>query len=393
MKQKVWIVVGAVTILILIIVWAYLMFFGTPKNANDVFTELGLSGEEDTSFVAAPEIVTEEEATVNMERSKLRQLTTREVAGYIEVDNGTSTNEVILNYAEAGTGHIYSINIITGEEERISGTTIAQANKAVFSPNGQYVAISKNSNTKESTLVLGKMSSGAGLVLSSFSEPVHDFNIGNNSELLYSKYSNQNLAGYSANLASGVAKSIFTIPFYDAAIIWGINSTSTHYVYPRSSNSLEGYLYEVRGNNFTRLPIDGFGLTANANEDMIIYTKTGQSSTEGYVYNREEERSFSLQSAVIPEKCLIPPTGFEILCAQEPKVANRNFIDSWHKGTLGAKDSLWILSTDTVTAELLVDTFAESGRELDIINLGIGDSKTTIYFINKSDNSLWMYAL
>jgi hypothetical protein len=299
----------------------------------------------------------------------------------------------MLDYVEAGTGHIYSINITSGEEKRISGTTIAQADRAYFSPNGENVAISKNSNTKESVLVLGKLSTSSDLSITSFSEKVQDFSLKNNTELLYSKYNNQNLKGYSYNLITGVSKNLFTVPFYDANIVWGNNSSASHYVYPKPTNDLEGYLYEIKNDTLTRLPIAGFGLTANANDDMIIYTRTGGNSTEGYIYNRETDENSLLQSAVIPEKCFIPPAGLDLLCAQEPKKAQRDFIDSWYKGTTSFQDSLWFLSAEYISSDLLVDTFSESSRQLDIINLTVGDSKSAAYFINKNDNSLWMYEL
>lgn len=394
MKQQVFIIAGAVTVLLLILVWAYLMFFGTPKTVSDVFSEFGVSGEVDTSYVPPVDVLVPKEEDVNMERARLKQISTHEVAGYVEVSSGTSTEaETILEYVESGTGHIYTVNINTGEEKRISGTTIAQAKEAHFSPDGKYVAISKNSNSKGSPLVVGQLSTSSELILNNFSEEVHDFSIKNNNELLYTKYGNQNLEGYSYNLKSGVTKNIFTIPFYDAVIVWGNNAASTHYVYPRAAHDLEGYLYQIKGGLFTRLPIEGFGLTANANEDMVIYTKTGKNSSEGYIYDKEEKESRPLQSAVIPEKCYVPPTGLELLCAQEPKIATRDFIDTWHKGTTEFKDSLWLLSAETMTGELMVDTFAESGRELDIINVGVGSSKKAAYFINKNDNSLWMYEL
>ena len=146
MNKQVFIIIGSVIVLILLAVWVYLLFFGTADTADDVFANLGLNGEEDTTIVVAP-IVEEEQPLVNMERPKLRQLTTKPVAGFNEVQH-TASSTPVLYYAEMGTGHIYTINLQSGEEVRISGTTIAQANEALFSHDGATVAIASFSNTK-----------------------------------------------------------------------------------------------------------------------------------------------------------------------------------------------------------------------------------------------------
>ena len=156
MKQQIFIIAGALIVLFLILVWAYLLFFGTPQTADDVFAELGLSGSEDTTYI--PPVIVEEELPAAVEaQRKLRQLTTKPVAGFREISLSTSTPAKVM-YVEKGTGHVFTINPSTGEEVRVSGTTVAEASEAAISVGGDFVAIASNGNTKSKTMVVGETS-------------------------------------------------------------------------------------------------------------------------------------------------------------------------------------------------------------------------------------------
>ena len=54
MKKQIFIVAGTLIVVLLLAVWGYLFFFGTPESADDVFANLGLNGEVDTNYVPPP---------------------------------------------------------------------------------------------------------------------------------------------------------------------------------------------------------------------------------------------------------------------------------------------------------------------------------------------------
>jgi len=392
MKQKVFIIIGALVVLLLVGVWAYLLFFGTPKSADDVFAELGLSGSEDTSIVPLPEVVPEENPTVNLERPQLRQLTTKPVAGFKEVQTATNTAP-LLYYVEMGTGHIFSIDLSSGEEKRLSGTTIAQATRAEISNDGTLVAIASPTNSKNLNLVLGNLSTSTGLTLTSFAQPVSDFSIASSGELLYTKTMQANTLGTAYNAKTNEETTIFSIPFRETRVVWGEAGNDTHYIYPKASYALEGFLFAARNNTLTRLPLDGFGFTANGNEDIILFSRSDDQTPTSYIYNFALETTEVLDAFVVPEKCVFPERGFEFVCPFEAREIPYEFPDDWYKGVLSFKDSLWLLSAETMTGEMLVDTFATSNREIDIIELAFSNQSGTLYFINKNDNTLWMYEI
>lgn len=391
MKQQVFIIIGAVIVLLLVAVWAYLLFFGTPETAEDVFAELGLSGSEDT-FVVPPPIVAEETPNINMGRAKLRQLTTKPVIGFTEVATATNTPSS-LYYAEMGTGHIFSINLASGEEVRLSGTTVPKASQAEISKDGTIVAIASPTNSKNLNLSLGVLgtTTGADLVLSNFTAQVSDFSIASSGELLFAEQGETNTTASAFDLATGKERVIFTIPYREARIEWGEEVGDSHYAYPKASYALEGFLYEAKGGSLSRLPVDGFGFTAKANEDLIVYTASVQQVPTTYLYNRNTKEERALDSYVLPEKCLIPPTGLLIFCAQESILMPYESPDTWYQGNLSFKDSIYLVNAEDFTADLFVNTFTESKREIDIVNMQVGVDGTAAYFINKNDNTLWMY--
>ncbi len=391
MKKQVLIIVSVVIVLILILVWTYLLFFGTPKSVDSIFTEFGKQGSEDTSLIVPPENKVVESSVVNNEKAKLRQLTLKPVAGFREIIN-ESSSQSILYYVEAGTGHIYSIDLNSGEEIRISGTTIPQAYEAAISAKGDFIAITSVSNAKDKLLVLGSISTSSNSFTEKFSEIVQDFSFGNSDELLYSVSETQGLSAYSYNLKTGVRKNIFSLPFHEATIQWGTKASGTHYAFPNTSYALEGFLYEINNGKLNRLPLDGFGFSALANKEMVLFTAITNEKPTSFVYDRKTGVKKILNTVVIPEKCSLSETGVVFYCAHEPVTVPYQFPDEWYMGVLSFKDSLWEMNATEFTSTKLVDTLTESGRELDGINLSIGTSTKDLYFINKNDNTLWTYA-
>lgn len=117
---------------------------------TDIFTNFsGLSSETPVEIFTPPE---EAPPTVDVATTKLKQLTTKPVIGFRDFQ-ATTTEPKFVRYAEAGTGHIYQINLESGVEERLSNTTIINAGAAEFSPNGKYVAI-RSGYTNQNEVIL-----------------------------------------------------------------------------------------------------------------------------------------------------------------------------------------------------------------------------------------------
>jgi hypothetical protein len=389
MQKKFFILLAVLVVILLLALWAYLFLNSNGETADELFADLGLEGEE-VPGVLPP--VSEPVATssVNMDRPKLRQLTTKPVAGYEEIIFNASSTPIIY-YAERGTGHIYSLDTESGKEERVSGTTFAQADKAEFSRSGEYYAVSSASNQKARAAVVGLISTSSNSVTELFEQTVTDFNITTDNHLLYTTPGTQGAVGYKQNLKTNQKTNLFAVPFFEVTAKWGTDSNDPVYIYPKPTYALEGFLYEAKGGVVSRLPASGFGFTALANSDVIIYTASSNDGPLGYIYDRNNKETRTMLAPVLPEKCYLPSSGYYFVCGHQTTNLPYTFPDNWYMGSLSFADTIFSLYADTMEGESLVDTLVESGRNIDIIDLTENVAGSALYFINKNDQTLWMY--
>jgi len=384
---------GIVTIIILMAVWVYLLFFGVPSK-GEVFNAFDFGDTTDQNIpgpTATEEVVVTDNNTFEP-LAQLRQLTTKQVIGYTEVAKDASSTPVIY-FAEAGTGHVFSLDLTTGVENRISNITIPVASKAAISKNGQYVAIASDSDLQQSGIeILTLATDGSAPSSFAIDEPVIDFKMSTGDDLLYANQTNNSVIGKSLNLKTKVTKTLFEIPFREAVIVWGETADATHYVYPKASSQLEGYFYQIQKGTLSRTPIAGYGLTTIGNGTYSIFTRQENNHYQSYSYDVSKNTAASLVMGFLPEKCAFSKNNAAAaVCAYTFNSDTATLPDTWYQGEISFSDDLWEVSLADSESLLLVDTLAVSGRELDIINLLVSTDDEQVYFINKNDRTLWVY--
>ncbi len=388
MKRPIFIIVGVIIVFILLLVWLYVLFFNTPQTNPDNLTDLNLTDTTDGSITEFPD----NEPVVDVFSYKpLRQLTTKNVVGYQEVTKDASSTPEIY-YVEAGTGNIFSININTGEEVRLSKTTIPNSQKAAITPNGQFTLVQSNLGVNSQFFVGEFSSSSDEISLNNLEANIVSFSETADDTFLYAVESNDFVTAKEYYPITGKTKDLFTIPFREVTIDWGETALDAHYVYPKASNELEGYLYQVVKGKIKRLPIDGYGLSATGNNTDIIYSKLINNTYQSNSYSvYSPELPLILPLVILPEKCVFhsveSPTA---VCGVNINNDVKNLPDAWYQGILSTVDSLWLVDLTANTATLLVNTFFESGREVDMTDLSIHINN--IYFINKNDSTLWLFS-
>ena len=380
MKRSLYIA-GIVLILILIGVWLFLLF-ADEDTKNDVYNRFGISGTPEEGIF---EEVIDAIIPDVFQKQYLRQLTTKRVIGYIEVVQASST---LVYFVEGGTGHVYTIDpMIEGSESRISNVTVPVATKAVVADDGMHIAIRSGNQPESEVTVLTR----AGETVESFTldEPVRDFTITTNNDVLYTVAGGSGLYGKSLDLETNTTKTIFEIPFREATIVWGKGPDDSHYVFPKSSRYLEGYLYEIKAGAFRRLPVSGFGLLANGAPNEVLYSTLESDTYVSRLLNVEAKLAQDLPLTFIPEKCTFGVTL--LYCGVSYNPNDYGFPDNWYRGETSFADNIWKLSPQTLELNLVINTLDESGRELDMINPEAGADDRFLYFVNKNDYSLWTY--
>ncbi len=388
MKKTYLIIAGIVSVLLLLAIWLYLLIFGTPKPVEDFFTDFSFAPESPIS--TDPIIAPDQNPTVDIEGNKLRQLTTKPVIGYSEFIDGENS---YMRYVEAGTGHIFNINLITGEESRISNATINQPESAKFSDDGRFVVI-RSGYTTLNSYVLIEIENNTVLSNEKFTALMVDYDFSTNGELLFTTYSNDGLEGRSYDLGTKLTKVIFKVPFQSATVVWSKDENTPHYVYPKATSRLNGYLYSIKNGTVNREKATGNGLMAMANNSYIIYTNTLGGGPTSFIYKKDSDEVNGAAVVINPHKCAFSKTSSSILyCGNEEGAEDNDYPDNWLRGEVSFKDSLWEIDLSGGPATGLVEPEVLVGRELDVINLTVGNNSEVLYFNNKSDNTLWMYEI
>lgn len=392
MNKKFFIIGGLAVILLLLGVWVYLLVYGAPASSDDIFANLGTEGEVAEEGAGNPLPIVEEEPVVNVAASRLRQLTTGPVAGYKEVQVSTAT-PALLYYVEMGTGHVYTINTESGESIRVSATTFPQTLTAEISNNGRHYAFLGASATKSAPLTVGTLTTSTQSITKSYEGTATDVAFNDQSELYILSRTADSSSAVTYNLNSNSSTPLFTLPFLEALVEWGEVSSDSHIVYPKPASALEGQLYSVKNGVLNRLSVNGLGLTARISGGVILYNEIEGGRLTSHFYDSALEVSDPLDSPVLTEKCAPGPESGMFICAQDRSKTTLRNQDTWYTGEISFSDSVWMLDGNTFTGELLFDGMEESGRQLDIIKLGLNSTREVLYFINKLDNTLWMYEL
>jgi hypothetical protein len=391
MKRPLLIILGIVTVLILLGVWVYVLLNGTPSNGG-MFNDFDFGDTTDQTI--QPPAPANTEPTVNLTSpDALRQLTTSPVAGFAEVqENASGTPRV--QYVEAGTGHIFTIDLETGEEKRVSATTIGQTTRAAITPDGAHVMLQAGVG-QATEFIIGTLATTSDELRNfALSDEVSAFAASGDNEFLYLSPDGNGTLAKAYNPKNNRTRVLFTIPFREVAIDWNQTAAGPHLVYPKAANRLEGFIFSYTNGVKTRLPISGFGLSAVGSNSTVLsseFLNTGDYVTQSLTYT--DQTATPLPISIIPEKCAFLPTQTNnAICGAPITEYNTTQLpDSWYRGDLVKGDSLWDVRTGFSSAILLSNITSTKGQTVDLINPQFTSSGERYYFQNKIDQTLWVY--
>lgn len=386
--KRIFFIIGIVIILILAGILLFLLF-ANDQQKKDVFSAFGLDGTT-VADVSIGDVVDAILPGNNGKLLPLRQLTFKRVVGAAEATSDASSTNPAVYYAEAGTGYIFSLDVVSGEERKISNITIPTANQAAIAPDGTLAAVAANVTAEGRDLTVISLSKESGDAQSNkLSEPVKDFTLSTDNFVLYTTLSGGTLAGRGYNPATQETKTLFSLPFKEATVRFGRKSTDSIFVYPKTADSLEGYLYEVNGGVIQRLPVAGFGLAAISSNNYQLYSLFTNGVYTSYAYNAQGKESSSI-TTVIPEKCHFLQEDARVFCGINFSL-NKNSASNWYKGTEMISDDLWLLDlTGNNNPTLLATPKDLVGQDIDVLSPISSQDGNRFYFTNKIDGTLWI---
>lgn len=386
--KRIYLYTGFGALLVLIIgFWVYSFLYGKPENTDNFFTNLGIFGQDNSVVIETPTNINET-PTIDVSTEKLRQLTTKPTIGARLIQNSSST---IMRYVEAGTGHIFDIDLTTGQETRVSQISVPIASEAALSNNGDYVAIRSGYNNQNEVIFidLTELSNPKNHLLPN---QIESFAFSYNNELLFTEFVSGQTEGKSYLESTKQTRRLFTAPFTAHSMSWSNSSTSPHIIYTKAASSMLGYAYEINASGLNRLPESGYGLTVSQGYGSRITGINGNNGEYSTFFTTITNKNSVLPGMVIPEKCTFTRKNQnEAICAYPLSFTNTNFPDGWNRGDYTFNDYVWRINPGGAT--LLVYPRQSVGRELDIVQPSLSPDEKMLYFINKTDKSLWLYEL
>lgn len=389
MNRPLFITIGIVVILVVFGIWIYLLLFGSPHNSGEVFSNLGFELSPQEVTIAPPTANTPlPETTVDTTTDALRQLTTRPVAGFTFIDTASSS---AVRYVERGTGHVYEINLATGNETSLSRTTIPQVAEAVFSPSGDTMALTSYNGYTTNVLVgtIGEESNLEGIQLQPGAKNIA---FASDQDVLYTITNSGTTKGYRHNITTLNRSELFSFNYSNIDMGWGSNLDNI-YLATKPAHNLEGYIYTTNNNILTPIIPPAFGLSALYNNQNILTTQV-ENNTYTSVAHTDTEESFSLPILTLKEKCVFDIfTDDYVWCAAPLPISDATFVENWYKGTITSNDFLWLVDIQGGQARLYANFQDLSGRIIDVNSINISANGTLLSFTNKLDHTLWLYDL
>jgi hypothetical protein len=387
-KKSLLITAGIILILIILGVWGYLLLFGSPKGSSEVFANLGFGSPTEITFDTnspddSPQS-TDDQADVS--EKALRQLTLKPVAGF----GFLGTDSTKVRYVERGVGHIFEIDLITGNETRVSATTIPLVTEAIFSPSGDSVALMTQVGY-ERNLYVGEINRGSDQTeFTELNGSAFDPHFENDTSMKVALNTEAGTDGYRFDLTDESLTKLFSLPLGDVRMIWHNQDVFT---YPKPSNKLQGALYKVSQNRLAPITESVYSFSGDTNGQKIIYSNIESNQYNSYVKEIDSDETFVLPSLFIPEKCSrLRPDGESVWCANDVAgTYSADSIDAWYKGSLNYNDYLWRIDLDDQSSTLYSDMQGESGRQIDVSGLLTDNFDEKLLFKNKIDNTLWLY--
>ncbi len=387
------IILGVFTFLLTLVVgfWVYSFLYGNPSNQDSFFTDLGFFGGNDTTDTPVidtpPPVVVTDPITA---RTGLRQVTTRPtVGGGVFTIASTS----VARFVEAGTGHVYDVDLVTGQETRRSNVSVPFASEAVFRQDGNLVAIRSGiDNQNEISLVTLDDDTPERQVLP---YQIEYMSFVANDWLHFTEFESGQtiLKGY--NPATGQLVRLFSIPFTTHQMVWDTISTTSpsHYVLTKPAASLAGYAYQIQNGALRRFPVSGRRLMLVLAQESLLIGRNVDTFYRWDIYDRTGNLTGGAPMITLPDKCVASNKHASIWCLGEVGSENElDFPDNALKGTRAFNDRILQVDlgggvTQRANPEALV------GRQIDSDTVRINASETILSFRNRIDNTFWVYDL
>ncbi|MBX4198834.1 hypothetical protein KW800_00970 [Candidatus Parcubacteria bacterium] len=332
--------------------------------------------------------------------AKLFKLSDAPVAGSVSFAKNGLT---FVRYVDRATGHVLEINLATLEKQQIANTTIPKVYEALWKGDASgFVARSldeghdvvKNASI---TLIAPKSTSTSNLYTETATllrGSVDELAVMPNGNLLYVLDDTGALA--LSSFLGEKPKTLFTMPFTNWRLV-PVNA-STALIYTKASEQALGYAYTLNLSTGAMTKVLGplLGLTANLSPDgkRALFAYESDGSNTFSILNLSSKASTTLFPNTLPEKCAWSvKSSSTVYCGAPSGGFPSGQPDLWYKGLTSFADRVWRIDVTTNSTDVLADPSTDFHTDIDVEKPFLSPSEDYLFFINKSDLSLWALKL
>lgn len=210
------------------------------------------------------------------------------------------------------------------------------------------------------------------------------------STLVYLLKSPTGVAGYVANADGSKPKKIFDSEFTEWMPQW-VNAT-TIAMTTLASREADGYLYVLNpaNGNFKKIlgPIRGLTTTMAPDAKTVFMSASTDTGFASALYRVDTGTISKIDLAALASQCTWA-SARQLYCAVPQTVPQNKYPDAWYQGIVSFNDALWSIDVATGTTQVIL----VPPKTLDMTHLVTSPDGNYLYFINKTDGTLWSLKL
>lgn len=394
-SKRLALIIGSIGILAIIVIVGFLAFgrqktiLSTGQGEGNPFGE-GLAGEfgtlpADNPFSGQADFA--QGAVTGFEKGIVRRLSDSPVSGATSFARGSST---IIRYMEQATGHVFDVDLMSGERTRISNETLPVIRHTEWLPgdSGYYVAFQEERGEVLSFLsrinAQATSSTSTRRVLGTNVLSATPSTDGISFFLIAREPSGA--AGYLLNARTGTERKVWSFPTTE----WNVSSLDRgrFALTTKTSRGQAGFMFILDPVNgaFEQVLSSRTALSSVANRGgtKIFVSEANDGGLRSSIITRPSLAQTD-SSAAFAEKCAWK--GSDLVICGSTGIFPESMPDVWYQGRHSFKDSLFI--TDGNLVDSIVNLTDHDSRGIDVELPSVTSDGKFLLFRNKKDGFLW----
>lgn len=395
MKQT--LIYGIIALMVVMVVVLFAFFFtgsegsgeGAGENGGGFFGSLFPftfnGGGEDRPLIEGGYAVTGEDTRPI---PRLRQISDKPVSGMFAYTG--EDNDTYIRFIERETGNVYETKGSSFETKRITNTTIPGIQEVLWINKNEFIIRYLSDEVIENFYITLADVEGEQSVNGEFLSPFTRGSLNKTGELLALE---ETAPGgvLSVSKDGGTERVLFSSPLAS----WvPLNTSAGVFVASAPASGVLGFLYRVSGGSLIK-QFEAPGLMALMSPEGTHALISSGGSTVALGALNLETREFTVAPLeTLASKCAwVGENPPQVVCGIPENFPPAAYPNDWLLGRVQFSDSLWGLSLNDGSGQVLAILAEEAATPIDVFRPVVSENGEYLLFINKRDLSLWSYRI